>query len=95
MKQLLTLSMLLASIAFSTEAKTTANAAAAPQTQIRIIPNRRIPRQIYRNNRRAVRVVTQTRNVRVGRQVYRETYQTRYLPNGTTRTRIISRVRIR
>jgi parvulin-like peptidyl-prolyl isomerase len=95
MKKLLTLSMLLASIAFtafSTEAKTTAaNNVAAPQVRIQLGQNRR-------NNRRynrAVRVVTQTRNVRVGRQVYRETYQTRYMPNGRVVTRLISRVRIR
>jgi hypothetical protein len=95
MKKLLTLSMLLASIAFtafSTEAKTTtANNVAAPQIRVRLGQNRR-------NNRRynrIVRVVTRTRNVRVGRQLYRETYQTRYMPNGRVVTRLISRVRIR
>jgi hypothetical protein len=45
--------------------------------------------------RNRVRVTTQTRLVRVGRRVYRETYQVRYLPNGGTRTRLISRVRVR
>ena len=47
-----------------------------------------------RNNRR-VRVVTQSRLVRYGRAVYRETYQIRYMPNGRTVTRLISRVRVR
>jgi hypothetical protein len=47
-----------------------------------------------RNNRR-VRVVTQSRLVRVGRAIYRETYQVRYMPNGRTVTRLISRVRVR
>ncbi|MCA1624400.1 MAG: hypothetical protein LC768_00580 [Acidobacteria bacterium] len=95
MKKLLTLSMLLASIAFtafSTEAKTTtANNVVAPQIQIQLGQNRRNNRRNYRT----VRVVTQTRNVRVGRRLYRETYQTRYMPNGRVVTRIINRVRIR
>jgi hypothetical protein len=47
-----------------------------------------------RINRRA-RVVTQTRLVRYGRRIFRETYQIRYLPNGRTQTRLISRVRVR
>ncbi len=92
MKKLLTLSMLLASIAFtafSTEAKTTAaNRFAAPQIQIQVGQNRRYNR---RYNRR-VRVVNSVRNVRVGRRIYRETYQTRYQPNGRVTTRLISRV---
>jgi hypothetical protein len=45
--------------------------------------------------RNRVRVTTQTRFVRRGRQVYRETYQIRYLPNGASQTRLISRVRVR
>ena len=44
------------------------------------------------NNRR--RTVRRTRVVRVGRRLYRETYVVRYLPNGRTQTRLISRVRI-
>jgi hypothetical protein len=48
-----------------------------------------------RNVRRNVRTVTRTRVVRVGGQRYRETIQVRYLPNGRTQTRVISRVRIR
>jgi hypothetical protein len=47
-----------------------------------------------RRNRRA-RVVTQSRLVRYGRAVYRETYQVRYMPNGRTVARLISRVRVR
>ena len=99
MKKLLGLTLSLASIGFvasSAEAKATAPSAspaaavaanaAAPQWGDR---NRR-----WRNNRR-VRVTTQTRLVRRGRRVYRETYQIRYLPNGGTRTRLISRVRVR
>jgi hypothetical protein len=54
--------------------------------------------QWRRNNRwgrNRVRVTTQTRLVRVGRRVYRETYQVRYQPNGRTQTSLISRVRVR
>lgn len=99
MKKLLGLTLSLASIGFvasSAEAKAAgptlspatnvAASAAATQWQDR---NRR-----GRYNRR-VRVTTQTRLVRRGRQVYRETYQVRYLPNGRTVTRLISRVRVR
>ncbi|HEX8283087.1 MAG TPA: hypothetical protein VF588_07015 [Pyrinomonadaceae bacterium] len=52
--------------------------------------------QIWRNrNRGRARVVTQSRLVRSGRRVYRETYQIRYFPNGRTSTRLVSRVRVR
>lgn len=73
----------------SIEAKSTnatSNAVNEPQIRVQIGPNRR-------NNVR--RVVTQTRNVRVGRRLYRETYRVVYRPNGTTRTQLISRVLIR
>lgn len=99
MKKLLALTLSLAAIGFtasSTEAKAaSANSSAtisaantgAPQLRVRIGRGRR-------NNRRA-HVVTQTRLVRFGRQTFRETYQITYLPNGGTRTRVISRVRVR
>jgi hypothetical protein len=61
--------------------------AAQPQWQGR-------DRRGRRNNRR-VYVTTQTRLVRYGRQVFRETYQVRHLPNGRTQVRLISRVRVR
>jgi hypothetical protein len=48
----------------------------------------------WRGNHR-VRVATQSRLVQVGRRVFRETYQIRYLPNGRTQTTLISRVRVR
>ncbi len=97
MKKFLVLSMLLMSaVVFvpSAEAKSsnnknlTANNSAVPQIQVQIGQNRR------RNNRynRRVRVVNSVRNVRVGRRIYRETYQTRYQPNGRVTTRLISRV---
>jgi hypothetical protein len=68
------------------ESATVAAANAAPQWQ----RNRRDRRW----NRRTTRAVTRTRVVRVGRRVYRETYIVRYLPNGRTDTRVISRTRI-
>jgi hypothetical protein len=95
MKKFITLSLLLSSIAFGAssaqaEANTvnelTANTA-APQVRIQIGQNRR-------NNRRVRRTVTQTRIVRIGRQRIRETYRVTYLPNGRTRTQVISRVRV-
>jgi hypothetical protein len=87
MKKLLALTLSLASVGF-VASSTEANAATvAPQVRVQIGQGRRY-------NRR-VRVATQTRLVRSGRQVYRETYQIRYLPNGRTRTRLISRVRVR
>lgn len=67
----------------SIEAKSTvATVAAEPQINV----------QIGRNNRR--RSYTTTRIVRVGRARYRETYRVTYLPNGRTRSRLISRVRV-
>jgi len=93
MKKLLALTLSLASLGFvasSAEAKTAASLSAnavAPQVRVQLGRGRRY-------NRR-VRIVTQTRLVRHGRQVYRETYQTRYLPNGRTQTRLISSVRVR
>lgn len=94
MKKLLALTLTLASVGFaapSAEAKTTG---ASISTAVAAAPQWGNERGRWRNNRR-VRVSTQTRLVRVGRRVYRETYEVRYLPNGGTRTRLISRVRVR
>lgn len=72
----------------SIEAKTTAtNMKADPQIRV----------QIGRNNRRRyrrARTVTTTRITRVGMWRYRETIRVTYLPNGTTRTTVISRQRL-
>ena len=77
----------------SIEAKTTAgvSAAAVPQIRVQIGRNSRYNR---RYNRRARTVVT-TRIRRIGYATYRETIRTTYLPNGTVRTTVISRTRIR
>lgn len=97
MKKFIALAILsMSAIAFvpSAEAKTasganalTVNNSAAPQINVQVgRGNRRY------NNRRAVR--TYTRNVRRGRVLYRETYRVVYRANGTTRTQLISRVRV-
>jgi len=93
MKKFLALTLLLgASIVFvpSIEAKTNSAAAlnnsADPQIRVQIGGRQR--------NRRT-RVVTRTRIVRSGRLTYRETYRITYLPNGRTRTQVISRTRVR
>ncbi len=96
MKKFLALSILLGSIIFtvsSAEAKIPSenikNAIEISAAQQgRYYQNRRY------NNQRSVRIVT--RNVRRGRQIYRETYRVTYNNrNGRTRTQLISRIRIR
>ena len=96
MKKFLVFSALVGAMAFavpSVEAKSTATAASAdPQIRVRIGDQRR-----YRNSRwnnRRPRTVTTTRITRVGRFRYRETIRTTYLPNGRTRTQVISRTRV-
>jgi hypothetical protein len=102
MKKFLALALTLASVglaASSAEAKavdssnsvTAMNVSKAAPAAAQIW-NRRDRRGWGRNR---VRVTTQTRLVRRGRQVWRESYQVRYLPNGGTQTRLISRVRVR
>lgn len=94
MKKFLALAILLLSAAAfvpSVEAKSNNSAANnVVEPQIRV----RLGRQNRRFNRR-VRVVTQVRNVRRGRALFRETYRTTYLPNGRVQTRLISSIRIR
>jgi hypothetical protein len=109
-KKLLAFSLILASFGFigsalETHAGTLANAS-KPQFRIQIGPQRnRNRRNRYRDqdrynrgygysNNYSPRVVTETRIVNNGWQRYRETYQTRFLPNGTTQTTVVSRERI-
>jgi hypothetical protein len=91
MKKIITLSLLLGTMflgASATQAETKGGEASAhAATQIRL--------QIGQRNRRGVRrVVTTTRVTRVGRQRFRETIRTTYMPNGRTRTEVIRRVRV-
>ena len=80
----------------SIEAKTTAGMSTAvdPQIRVQIGRNRRYNRWDRRYMRRA-RTVVSTRVTRIGFRTYRETIRTTYLPNGTVRTTVIDRTRIR
>ena len=60
---------------------------ADPQIRVQIGRNR------YRRYRRA-RTVVRTRVTRVGPYRYRETIRMTYLPNGTSRTVVVNRVRL-
>ncbi|HUQ32015.1 MAG TPA: hypothetical protein VM095_07840 [Pyrinomonadaceae bacterium] len=107
MKKLLALTLTLASLgigASSAEAKVSASSISESSVVVTNAPQREWQnrdgrwrnrgRWDDRNNGR-VRVTTQSRLVRYGRQVFRETYQIRYLPNGRSVARLISRVRVR
>jgi hypothetical protein len=68
------------------EAKTTPSAIDAPQIRVQIGRNR--------NRFRRARTVVSTRIIGFGRNRYRETIRTTYLPNGRVITKVISRERI-
>jgi hypothetical protein len=97
MKKILGIALAIASlgIGVSAEAKagdvsqqnSTVAASTAPQWQ-----RDRYGRRYERNNRR--RSVTQSRLVRYGRRLYRETYVVTYWSNGRTDTRLVSRTRV-
>jgi hypothetical protein len=107
-KKLLIFSLILASFGFMGSALETQASAVAkaskPQFRIQIGPQRdrrRRNNRYYRGNgygnsynNYGPRVVTQTRIVNNGWQRYRETYQTRYLPDGRTETVVVSRERL-
>ncbi|HYJ90780.1 MAG TPA: hypothetical protein VEV84_05705 [Pyrinomonadaceae bacterium] len=65
------------------------SASADPQIRIQIGRNRRY------NRFRRMRTVVTTRIVHMGFRTYRETIRTTYFPNGTSRTEVINRERIR
>ncbi|MEP6903444.1 MAG: hypothetical protein ABJA66_17085 [Actinomycetota bacterium] len=97
MKKIITLSLLLASIAFTA---TFASAQTYYPQQDRSDQNRRDDRRDdqrreRRDNWRGERTVTQTRIVRKGNKVFRETIQIKYKRNGRTETKVINRTRIR
>jgi len=98
MKKLLALSLTVASLGFFAPAAEAKTAEASGTPAVTIAASTVAPQwqnQRRRRQNRRVRVVTQARLVRVGRRVFRETYQVTYLPNGRTQTRLISRVRVR
>lgn len=95
MKRLLGLTLSLASLAFIAPPAAAKAAGPSAASAVAVEAYAAAPQWPRRRYNRRVRVVTQTRLVRSGRRVYRETYRTRYLPNGRTVTRLISRVRVR
>jgi hypothetical protein len=74
------------------QANTTVAASSAAQWQ-RDRYGRHYDRRYDRRYNRQ-RSVTQSRLVRYGRRLYRETYLVTYWPNGRTNTRLISRTRV-
>ena len=96
MKKIIALSLLLLSAAaFVPSAEAKSNSANTLSVNNAVEPQYR--GQIYQNNRRRNNrtVRTYVRNVRSGRAIYRETYRVVYRANGSTRTQLVSRVRIR
>lgn len=103
MKKILVITLALLSIGFfsASELKAKESTAAAvitaysPQQEMMTMRRQTSParRANDRNGRRAA--ATKSRLVRVGRRVYRETYRIVYRANGTTRTQLIRRVRVR
>ena len=94
MKRILALTLSLAALGlFAPAASAKAATPSVSAAVVAAAPQWRNQRNRWRVRR--VRTTTQTRLVRVGRRVYRETYQVTYLPNGRTQTRLISRVRVR
>jgi hypothetical protein len=99
MNKLLGITLALASLGFTglasetkaaerTSANVTMESAAAPQWR-----RDRWGRRVY-NDYRRTRTARQTRVIRIGRRLYRETYLVTYRPNGRINTRLLSRVRI-
>ena len=97
MKKLITLSLLLASFAFTA---TFASAQTYYPQNDRYDrrddrrDNRRDDRD-WRGNYRGVRIETRTRIVRQGYRTFRETIQIKRFPNGRVTAKVLSRTRIR
>jgi len=96
MKRLLGITLALASMGFvsSSDANAIESPHAVSTVGMHAAAQWQRTRNYTRYNRRRPRIVTRSRVVRVGHRLYRETYQVRYLPNGRTKTRLISRLRI-
>ena len=92
MKKILAITLSLASIGF---VASTAEAKASSASMGATVEHSAAAQWERNRYNRRVRVFNRTRVVRIGRRLYRETYQVRQLPNGRTTTRLISRVRIR
>ncbi len=95
MKKLLTIAFVLGTMVF-TVPFAQAKDNSANSFNVETLQQRRgYPQRRY-NNRRYNRVRTyfQTRNVRRGRYLYRETYRVRVLPNGRRQVQFVRRVRV-
>jgi hypothetical protein len=92
MKKLLILALMVGTVSIvapvAAEAKSAPSVTADPQIRVQVGPQRN-----RRNVNRRVRTRVFTRYVGWGRNRYRETVRVTYLPNGRTRTQVISRVR--
>jgi hypothetical protein len=76
-------------ITFSAESQAAASPVAVSAQQVRVQIGQR------RRHARFARTFTQTRVVRRGYGLYRETYRVTTFPNGRTTTMLIGRIRIR
>ena len=95
MKKLLGITLALVSIGFVASSETKAAGLSHARSTVAASTAPQWERDRYgRRYRRPTRVVTRSRVVRYGRRLYRETYLVRYLANGLTDTRLISRIRI-
>lgn len=105
MRKLLSIGLIFGSAVFtlgSTEASAAATTVASVETTDAQVWQDRQRSRRWRGQRpqprpryqRGARTYTTTRIVFIGRQRYRETIRVTQLPNGRTRTQVISRVRI-
>ena len=96
MKKILALTLTLASVGLAATSAEAKSASASNSVAI-VSKAAAAPAAVQWRNRRYRRasVRNYSRLVRRGRTVWRETYQVRYLPNGRTVTRLVSRVRVR
>ena len=97
MKKVLGIALAIASLGIGVSAEAKASDVSQQNSTVAASPAAQWQRDRYgrrydRNNRR--RSVTQSRLVRYGRRLYRETYVVTYWQNGRTDTRLVSRTRV-
>jgi Ni/Co efflux regulator RcnB len=96
MKKLITSALIIGAAMVAIPSMSVLAASSAPQDMQRANRQDNDRRDNDRNRKkRRERTTTTTRIVREGRFRYRETIETTYTRNGRTRTRVVSRVRIR
>jgi|SRR4051812_18497538 hypothetical protein len=99
MKKILGIALAIASLGIGVSAEAKASDVSQQNSTVAASTVAQWQRDRYgrRDNRRyenRQRTVTQSRLVRYGRRLYRETYLVTYLANGRTNTRLISRTRV-